>query len=143
MVLNTKPQRLSKLAKELNVGITTMVEYLQKKGIDVESNPNTKVPVESYNLLLEAFSDSKQLKEKSKEVSQRMTRQHKDNTVVEPAADKVSKLEAKEEEEELLIEDHSALKVPAPKKRKLKRHPRKRKILRRLKNLQKIPLKKL
>ena len=37
-------QRLSKLAREFNVGIQTIVEFLHKKGIVIDPNPNTKVP---------------------------------------------------------------------------------------------------
>ena len=38
-----KELRLSKLAREFNVGITTIVDFLKKKGFEIESNPNTKV----------------------------------------------------------------------------------------------------
>jgi len=34
-------ERLSKVARNLNVGINTLVEFLHKKGITVEANPNT------------------------------------------------------------------------------------------------------
>ena len=36
-------ERLSKVARNLNVGINTLVEFLHKKGITVEANPNTKM----------------------------------------------------------------------------------------------------
>ena len=67
--------RLIKISKDLNVGISSLVEFLHKKGFDVESNPNTKIGSEQQELLvrefgdasdLEAFFDSK--KEKEKEV---------------------------------------------------------------------------
>jgi translation initiation factor IF-2 len=45
-------QRLSKLARELNVGIQTIVEFLHKKGIDIDPNPNNKV-MRMYCHLLE------------------------------------------------------------------------------------------
>jgi translation initiation factor IF-2 len=32
-------QRLSKLARELNVGISTIVEFLHKKGFDIRFKP--------------------------------------------------------------------------------------------------------
>ena len=35
--------RLNKVAKEFNVGIQTLVEYLAKKGYEVEQSPNTKI----------------------------------------------------------------------------------------------------
>ena len=47
--------RLNKAAKELNVGIPTMVEYLAKKGHQVEANPNARLTAEQYALLSTAF----------------------------------------------------------------------------------------
>ena len=35
--------RLSKVAKELNVGIANIVEYLASKGMKVDGRPNTKI----------------------------------------------------------------------------------------------------
>ena len=46
--LNT---RLSKVAREFNVGISTIVEFLHKKGFDVDTNPNTKISDDEYHLL--------------------------------------------------------------------------------------------
>lgn len=47
--------RLIKVTRDLNVGITTVVEFLQKKGFTVESNPNTKISDEQYALLVKEF----------------------------------------------------------------------------------------
>ena len=35
--------RLNKVTRDLNVGIQTAVDFLQKKGFSIESNPNTKI----------------------------------------------------------------------------------------------------
>ena len=44
--------RLSKVTKECNVGLQTVVEFLQKKGFgDVEASPNSKISEEQYELL--------------------------------------------------------------------------------------------
>ena len=40
--------RLNKVTRDLNVGITTAVEFLQKKGFTVEANPNTKITDEQF-----------------------------------------------------------------------------------------------
>jgi len=45
-----KTIRLSKLAREFNVGIHTIVEFLHKKGFKIDSNPNTKVSEEAIAL---------------------------------------------------------------------------------------------
>jgi translation initiation factor IF-2 len=65
MTLESKPIRLSILARELNVGTATIIEFLAKKGYSVENNPNAKVPVECMDILDEEFKESKSLKEKA------------------------------------------------------------------------------
>ena len=49
------PIKLIKVTRDLNVGITTVVEFLHKKGHLVESNPNTKISDEQYELLISEF----------------------------------------------------------------------------------------
>jgi len=51
-----KTTRLSKAARELNVGINTIVEFLHKKGVKIDSNPNEKIAPEHYDMLLKEFS---------------------------------------------------------------------------------------
>ena len=48
-------KRLSKVARELNVGISTIVEFLSSQNKEVSSNPNTKIGEELYMLLLQEF----------------------------------------------------------------------------------------
>ena len=43
------PIRLSKAAKELNVGLSTVVDFLATKGIKIEGRPNTKIEAELIN----------------------------------------------------------------------------------------------
>mgnify|MGYP000168802116 CR=1 FL=1 len=54
--------RLNKVTRDLNVGITTAVEFLQKKGFTVEANPNTKITDEQFELLKKEFSTDKNLR---------------------------------------------------------------------------------
>ena len=58
--------RLSKAAKEFNVGIQTIVDTLADKGFEIESKPNAKIEPAAYEILVNEFQDSKQLKEKAK-----------------------------------------------------------------------------
>ena len=60
---NNKAKRLQQVAKELNVGIHTIVEYLGKKGKKIDEKPNTKIDSDMYNLLLKAFQGEKKLKD--------------------------------------------------------------------------------
>ena len=53
--------RLNKVTRDLNVGITTVVEFLQKKGYAIEANPNTKISEEQYAELVKEFSTDKNL----------------------------------------------------------------------------------
>jgi translation initiation factor IF-2 len=55
--------RLSKVATTLNVGISSLVDFLEKKGIKVENNPNTKIDDEQYDLLIAEFVKDKKTKE--------------------------------------------------------------------------------
>ena len=48
--------RLNKVAKELGVGISTLVDHLAKKGVTVEANPNTQISDEQHDILVSAFS---------------------------------------------------------------------------------------
>ena len=68
--------RLNKVTRDLNVGITTVVEFLQKKGYAIETNPNTKITDEQYDLLVKEFSTDKDLKLKTERFIQE--RQSKD-----------------------------------------------------------------
>ena len=61
-------KRLSKVAKELNVGISTIVDHLEEVGKGVGSNPNTKIDEELYLILLKEFQREKFEREKANEV---------------------------------------------------------------------------
>lgn len=91
--------RLNKVTRDLNVGITTAVEFLQKKGFTVEANPNTKITDEQFDLLKKEFSTDKDLKIKSERFSQE--RQSKDRNKASVSIDgyeKESQEKAKPEE---------------------------------------------
>ncbi|MBP6460273.1 MAG: translation initiation factor IF-2, partial [Crocinitomicaceae bacterium] len=61
-----KIQRLGKVAGELNVGVSTLVEFLQSKGVAIDSNPNSKLEGEHYDILRKQFADDQSLKEQAK-----------------------------------------------------------------------------
>ena len=86
-------KRLSKIAKELNVGISSLVDHLKSKGVDIESSPNTKVEENNYSILLEEFADAKLEKAKAKEVV--ASREKKPAVVVETPKKEVEVIKAK------------------------------------------------
>lgn len=63
-----KTLRLNKVAKELNVGMSTLVETLAKNGHDVKPSPNTKIGQDLYVLLLKEHQTDQQVKEKSRQM---------------------------------------------------------------------------
>ncbi len=68
--------RLNKVTRDLNVGLTTVVEFLQKKGFEVKANPNTQITKEQYDLLVKEFKTDKNLRLESEKISH--GRQNKD-----------------------------------------------------------------
>ena len=61
-----RPTRLGKAAGEFNVGISTIVEFLVSKGVDIDSSPNTKLTPDQYEMLRTEFAADQDLKEQSK-----------------------------------------------------------------------------
>ncbi len=63
-----KTIRLSKVAREFNVGTSTVIDFLNKKGHKVENNPNAKITPEMYELLVQEYQAEKNVKEESKKI---------------------------------------------------------------------------
>jgi translation initiation factor IF-2 len=61
-----KPIRLGKAASELNIGVSTLVEFLESKGMKIDSNPNTKLEEDQMSVLRAEFASDVELKEQSK-----------------------------------------------------------------------------
>lgn len=64
-----KVHRLSKIAKELNVSTSTIIDFLKGKKYDIENNPNAKISDDIYTVLLGEFRSEKEIKEESKKVT--------------------------------------------------------------------------
>lgn len=94
---NNKVIRLKQVAKELNVGIHTIVEYLGKKGKKIDENPNTKIDSDMYDLLSKVFQGEKKLKEASK-ITKKTT---KPVEIVLDATEVVKKEKEERKEEEV------------------------------------------
>jgi translation initiation factor IF-2 len=58
-------KRLVKIAKELNVGTSTIVEHLTNNGFEIENKPTAKISDEMYTELLKEFQKSIAIKEKA------------------------------------------------------------------------------
>lgn len=57
--------KISKIAKDLNVGVGTAAEFLRKHNIDIDNNPNSRIDDDAVALLTREFSNDKADKAKS------------------------------------------------------------------------------
>lgn len=69
--------RLNKVTRDLNVGMSTLVDFLQKKGHAVENNPNSKITEEEYELLVKEFSQDMSLKQEAERLVHERTHREK------------------------------------------------------------------
>ncbi len=104
-----KTYRLSQIARKLNVGRGTILDYLSGKGFDVDSSPNSKITEEQHALLSKEFASSAM----EKEEASTLTIGTKPDEVISAA--EVIKNE-KVSDEEILIKDNNIItETPAPK----------------------------
>ncbi len=107
-----KATRLSKAAREFNVGISTIVEFLHKKGFNIDSNPNTKVAPELYNLLVREYSSDLNVKKESEKLHLNQLHGRNEtvsiNDIPEAEEEDSSSDEPAEAEEEVIIKDMSS-----------------------------------
>ena len=75
------PIRLSKACKDLNVGMSTAVEFLAKKGHKLSADPNLKLEDELYLLLAKEFNKDMALKIESERISKERQEKEKAETV--------------------------------------------------------------
>jgi len=103
---NTK--RLSQVARKLNVGRDTIIEFLSSKGIEVDRNPNAKITAENYSLLAKEFAASLQDKEEAESII--IGVQHQEKPSVAPTEEREAPIKP-QEEENILITNLSATKI--------------------------------
>ena len=113
-----KTKRLSKVAREFNLGIQTIVDYLKKKGYVVDANPNTKVSEEQYTLLLKEYSSEIKVKKESEKVSSRISRERKEALSIDDVRKESDEgdYEAGDSEDQVLIKETSGKKPASPEK---------------------------
>ena len=89
-----KATRLNKVLRELNISLDRAVEYLAKKGYQIDARPTTKISIEVYEVLQDGFEKDATKKAASKEVGEEK-RKEKEAIRVELEA----KIEKKKQEE--------------------------------------------
>ena len=104
MTDDIKATRLSKAAREFNVGISTIVEFLHKKGFDLDPNPNTKLPHEAYILLVKEYSTDISVKKESEKLILKDLHRKKESVSIDDFSEKIESEES-EKEEEVIVKD--------------------------------------
>ncbi len=105
MTEGIKTRRLSKVAREFNIGLTTIIDHLNKKGITVENNPNAKISPEAYELLIKEFQSEKNLKEATRKAGLSILKRETISIDQDAKAVKAAERDEAKKEEELFIKD--------------------------------------
>ncbi len=112
MAEEIKTIRLNKAAKEFNVGIQNLVDFLAKKGHQVDLNPNTRISPEQYSLLAAEFQSERKVKENADKIEISTAT----STVVIEANEPSDGNATKEENEEVIIKNVFAAPKAEPEK---------------------------
>lgn len=102
-----KTMRLSQVARKLNVGRTTIIDFLADKGFEVDSSPNSKVTGEQFAMLSKEFAASASEKEEASGLT--IGTKHNEHVVIDSDTEESKK---SEDEENILIKNLSAGKKP-------------------------------
>lgn len=108
-----KTMRLSQVARKLNVGRTTIIDFLADKGFEVDTSPNSKVTGEQFAMLSKEFAASASEKEEASGLT--IGTKHNEHVVIDSESDTSKK---SEDEENILIKNLSAGKNPETKAEK-------------------------
>ena len=108
MTEDIKATRLSKAARVFNVGISTIVEFLHKKGFDLDPNPNTKLPREAYLLLQKEYSSDLHVKKESEKLMLKDLHRRKETVSIDDVPE--ARSDEHDRDEEVIIKDTSPVK---------------------------------
>ena len=94
---NGKKLRLIQVAKEFNVGLNTITDFLQKKGIKSDGSPNTPVEPDVYAVLEKEFGSNRGAGSERESIRERIAQKQATVTLDE------ARRQAREEEQEIVI----------------------------------------
>ncbi|MBR1962326.1 MAG: translation initiation factor IF-2 [Alistipes sp.] len=94
---NEKKIRLIRVAKEFNVGLNTITDFLHRKGIDIDSSPNTPIDADTYAILEREFGKNRPSGSELDTIREKMNK--KTSVTIEPEA------KPKEEKRSIEIKD--------------------------------------
>ena len=96
---NEKKIRLIRVAKEFNVGLNTITDFLHRKGIEIDSSPNTPVDADTYAVLEKEFGKNRPSGSELDTIREKINK--KTSVSIEPEA---KPKEEKPKEEKRIIE---------------------------------------
>ncbi|MFC3561736.1 translation initiation factor IF-2 [Pedobacter jamesrossensis] len=108
-----KPIILIKAIKELNIGMGTAVEFLNKKGFSAEKSPMFKLSGDMYNALLKEYQGDKIVREEAKQIV--IGKIRRDEPETEKPAEAPKKNTDFEKNEEILIKNTQSFTPPVEK----------------------------
>ncbi len=94
--------RLSKIAREFNVGLSTIVEFLHSKGQQISSDPNAKLTDEEYALVAKEFSSDSQVKKESSLVDLKNSRKKKETVSIDASGNVSTQSDEDDSEDEFI-----------------------------------------
>ena len=97
---NERKLRLIQVAKEFNVGINTITDFLHKKGIKSDGSPNTLVDAETYAVLEKEFGSNRAAASARNSIRERISLKQTTITLEE------AKKQEREEEKEVVIKSN-------------------------------------
>lgn len=104
-------KRLSKVARDFNVGISTIVDFLHKKGFDIDTNPNNKISDDAYLLLEKEYKSDINLKKESEKINLKSHRGTKESISLDDVKESGHKFADDDyEDDEVIIKGHTVKK---------------------------------
>ena len=97
---NERKLRLIQIAKEFKVGLNTVTDFLQKKGIKSDGSPNTLVDAETYAVLEKEFGANRAAGNARESIRERISLKQTTITLEE------AKKQEREEEKEVVIKSN-------------------------------------
>jgi translation initiation factor IF-2 len=97
---NERKLRLIQVAKEFKVGLNTITDFLQKKGIKSDGSPNTLVDAETYAVLEKEFGANRAAGNARESIRERISLKQTTITLEE------AKKQEREEEKEVVIKSN-------------------------------------
>lgn len=91
-------KRLNKVAKEFNISISTIVDFLSTKGMNIDSNPNTKIESDILGILEGEFADDKVAKLNSETVD--IGREKRESLSLKDVKKEVAPIDQDDDEDE-------------------------------------------